>query len=56
MGRPGICTYSRCGNLIYPGDKMGREFGLCPHHARAAEAVLGIQSSTKKNRSKIWHM
>lgn len=54
MGRPGLCTYSRCGNLIYPGDKMGRELGLCPHHARAAEAVLGIKQTTTQIRSRKW--
>lgn len=45
MGRA-VCSYRGCGQLTAPADKMGREFGLCPRHARAAKFVLGITTTT----------
>lgn len=49
MGRA-VCSYRGCEKLTDPGDKMGREFGLCPRHARAAELVLGITTTTTEER------
>ena len=43
MGSKPTCQYRGCRLMIDPADKWGREFGLCPMHARQAEQTLGIK-------------
>lgn len=52
MGRHKRCQYRGCVRLIDPKDKWGREFGLCPGHAREAEITLGIKPGTVSKRKR----